>query len=73
VKLVHLQKGKRWKEFLKEILKTSTSLTGREEPVRLPPELPVSIRLPLKREIVDAIKAIKNEKAAGQLISQQKY
>jgi hypothetical protein len=55
----------RWKEFLEEILKISTSLTGREEPVSLPPELPVSIRLPLKRETVDAIKAMKNGKAAG--------
>jgi hypothetical protein len=56
---------RRWKEFLEEILNTSTSLTGREEPVSLPPELPISIKLPLKREIVDAIKAMKNGKASG--------
>jgi hypothetical protein len=37
----------------------------KEEPVSLPPELPISTRLPSKREIVDAIKAMKNGKAAG--------
>jgi hypothetical protein len=42
-----------------------TSLIGREEPISLPPELPISIRPPSKREIVDAIKAMKNRKAAG--------
>jgi hypothetical protein len=42
-----------------------TSLTGREEPVSLPPELPITIRLHSKRGIVDAIKAMKNGKAAG--------
>jgi hypothetical protein len=55
----------RWKEYLKEILNTSTSLIGREEPVSLPPELPISIRPRSKREIVEAIKAMKNGKAAG--------
>jgi hypothetical protein len=53
------------KEFLKEILIISTPLTVREEPASLPPQLPISIRLPSKRDIVDAIKAIKNKKAAG--------
>ena len=43
---------RRWKEYLKEMLNNSTSLTGREEPVSLPPELPISIRLPLKREML---------------------
>ena len=42
------------------MLNNSTSLTGREEPVSLPPELPISIRLPSKRETVDAIKAMKD-------------
>jgi hypothetical protein len=55
----------RSKEFLEEILITSTSLTVREEPASLPPQLPISIRLPTKRETVDAIKAMKNGKAAG--------
>jgi hypothetical protein len=55
----------RWEEFLAEILNTSTSLTEREEPVRLPPDLPISTRLPSKREIVDAITAMKNGKATG--------
>jgi hypothetical protein len=54
-----------WKEYLEEILNTLPSLIGREEAVSLPPELPISIRPPLKREIVDAIKAMKNVKAAG--------
>jgi hypothetical protein len=55
----------RSKEFLEEILITSTSLTAREEPASLPPQLPISIRLPTKRETVDAIKAMKNGKDAG--------
>jgi hypothetical protein len=54
-----------WKEYLEEILNTSTSLIGREEPVSLSPELPISIRPPSKREVVDAIKALKIGKAAG--------
>jgi hypothetical protein len=37
----------------------------REETASIPTELPISIRLPSKTEIVDAIKAIKNRKAAG--------
>ena len=59
----------RWKEYLEEILNTSTSFLGKEETERLPqpplPELPISIRPPSKREIVDAIKTMKNGKAAG--------
>jgi hypothetical protein len=34
----------RCKKYLKEILNTLTSLIGREEPISLPPELPISIR-----------------------------
>jgi hypothetical protein len=37
----------------------------REEPAKLPTELQISIRSPSKREIVNAIKAMKNGKAAG--------
>jgi hypothetical protein len=54
---------KRSEEFLEEILSTSTSLTESEEPVCLPPKLPISTRLPSKREIVDAIKSMKYGKA----------
>jgi hypothetical protein len=36
---------KRWEEFLEEILNTLTFLTEREEPERLPPDLPISTRL----------------------------
>jgi hypothetical protein len=56
---------KRWEEFFEDILNTSTSLTEREEPVRLLPELPISTRFPSKREIIYATKAMKNGKAAG--------
>jgi hypothetical protein len=54
-----------WKEYLEEILNTSTSFLGKEETARLPPpppppELPISIRPPAKREIVDVIKTMKN-------------
>jgi len=54
----------RWKEYLEEILNTSTSSMEREEPASIPIELPVSVRPPSKREIVNAIKAM-NGKAAG--------
>ena len=37
----------------------------REEPANLPTELQISIGSPSKREIVNAIKAMKNGKAAG--------
>jgi hypothetical protein len=37
----------------------------REELASIPTELPISIRPPSKREIVNAIKAMKNGKAAG--------
>ena len=37
----------------------------REEPASIPTELPISVRPPSKREIVNAIKAMKNGKAAG--------
>jgi len=37
----------------------------REEPANLPTELQISVRSPSKREIFNAIKALKNGKAAG--------
>ena len=57
----------RWKEYLEEILITSTRPIGEEETVSPSPtaELPKSIRPPSKREIVDAVKTAKNGKAAG--------
>jgi len=59
----------RWKEYFVEILNNSTSLIGKEETVKVPLtpplDLPISVRPPSKREIVDAIKTMKNGKAAG--------
>jgi len=55
----------RWKEYLEKILTTSTTRMEREELANLQTELPLSIRSPSKREIVNAIKAMKNGKAAG--------
>jgi len=55
----------RWKEYLEEILNTSTTNMERDELASIPTELPISIRPPSKREIVNAIKAMKNGKAAG--------
>ena len=37
----------------------------REEPASVPTELPISVRPPSKGEIFNAIKTMKNEKAAG--------
>ena len=54
----------RWKEYLEEILNTSITNMEREELTSIPTELPISIRPPLKREILNAIKAKKNGKAA---------
>ena len=57
----------RWKEYLEEILNTSTPPIGEEETVSPSPtaELPISIRPPSKREIVDAIKTAKIGKAGS--------
>jgi hypothetical protein len=55
----------RWKEYLEEMLSTSTTCMEREEPASIPTELPISIRPPSKREIINAIKVMKNGKAAG--------
>jgi len=55
----------RWKEYLEGILNTSTTNMEREELASIATELPISIRPPSKREIVNAIKAMKNRKAAG--------
>ena len=55
----------RWKEFLEEILITSTTNMEREELASISTELPISIKPPSKREIVNAIKAMKNGKASG--------
>jgi len=55
----------RWKEYLEEILNTSTTCMEGEELASIPTELPISNRPPSKREIVNAIKAMKNGKAAG--------
>jgi len=54
-----------WNEYLEEILNTSTTNMEREELTSIPTELTISIRPPLKRETVNAIKAMKNGKAAG--------
>jgi len=50
---------------MEEILNSSSAHREREELVNIPTELPVSVRPPSKREIVNAIKATKNGKAAG--------
>ena len=55
----------RWKDYLEEILNTSITNMEREELTSIPTELTKSIRTPSKREIVNAIKAMKNGKAAG--------
>ena len=55
----------RWKECLEEILNTSTTCMKRNELASILTEVPISIRSPSKREIVNAIKAMKNGKAAG--------
>jgi len=55
----------RWKEYMEEILNSSSARKEREELVNIPAELPISVRPPSKREIVDAIQAMKNGKAAG--------
>jgi len=55
----------RWKGYLEEIINTSTTNMEREELTSIPTELTISIRPPSKREIVNAIKAMKNGKAAG--------
>jgi hypothetical protein len=47
----------RWKQYLEEILNSSTT--------RMEREVPISIRPFSKREIVNSIKAMKNGKAAG--------
>jgi len=61
----------RWKEYFEEILNTSTSPIGKEETVKAtltpPLELPISVRPPSKREIIDAIKTMKNGKIISQL------
>ena len=55
----------RWKEYLEEILNTCTINMEREELTSIPTQLTISIIPPSKREIVNAIKAMKNGKAAG--------
>jgi hypothetical protein len=55
----------RWKEYLEEILNTSTTRMEREKPASIPTELQISIRPPSKRKIVNAINAVNNGKAAG--------
>ena len=50
---------------MEEILNSSSACKEREEMVTIPTELPISVRSPSKREIVNAIKAMKNGKAAG--------
>jgi len=58
----------RRKEYFEEILNTFTSPIGKEEtvkaPLTSPLELPINVRPPSKREIVDAIKTMKTGKAA---------
>jgi len=55
----------RWKEYLEEILNISTTCIERNELASILTELPISIRSPSKREIFNAIKAMKNGKATG--------
>jgi hypothetical protein len=54
----------RWKEYLEEILNSSTTCMERDELAIIPTELPKSTRPPSKRGTVNAIKAMKNGKAA---------
>ena len=44
----------RWKEYLEEILNTSTTRMEREELANLPTQIQISIRSPSKREIVNS-------------------
>ena len=55
----------RWKEHLEEILNISTTCMERNELASILTELPITIRSPSKREIVNAIEAMKNGKATG--------
>ena len=55
----------RWKDYLEEILNTSTTNMEREELASISTELPISIRPPSKKEIVNVIKTMKNGKASG--------
>jgi len=50
---------------MEEILNFSSARKEREELVNIPTELPISFRPLSKREIVNAIKSMKNGKAAG--------
>ena len=49
---------------MEEILNSSSARRQREELVNIPTELPISVRPPSKRETVNAIKSMKNGKAA---------
>jgi hypothetical protein len=55
----------RCKEYFEEILNAPTPPIEKEVPGRPSKRLPISTRPPLKREIVNAIKAMKNGKTAG--------
>jgi hypothetical protein len=55
----------RWREFFKEILNSHGPTYEEEEVTRSVPQLHISVRTTTKREVIYAIKSIKNRKAAG--------
>jgi hypothetical protein len=56
---------KRWKEHFSEVLNSEHPPNMNVETAQTCPELKISIRPPSKREIIEAIKAMKKGKAAG--------
>lgn len=54
----------RWREFFKQILNSDCPPNEEEEVMHSVPQL-YSVRTPSKREVIYAIKSMKNRKAAG--------